>query len=388
MTHVFIVDDRTFKYHLEYMFAGTGGKYDAPFITDVNYKNPRNSKDGIVAQSELSITSMISDLSRVRSGDKILFYLQAVEGKHDGMFFGVFKAVGSPFYDSNNNNYLWNEMNKKLNFRVCIQPDTVFAKGVSEYETLDLINDISHPSEMCWSLIYRKLKGNRGCTMITDFEADTLINKIQNIKENKILNVNNFTYDIDSVEIAISHSKNKYEGEMGTLSIKDRLLVKYNRQHKFETHLQTFIIQNYDINLELNALLIDKPELPVWIGNEVSCGVGMQRIDIMTVQEDETIVYIGVNELKCVEPYSYIIETQLPRYVLWVQNYLAPRYKNKTVIIRPIVIAKKFKNSNDLEKFKKLCNEFKITNYSNTKVMPVEYIAFEIDEDITFKKVF
>ena len=105
------------------------------------------------------------------------------------------------------------------------------------------------------------------------------------------------------MEIAISHNKNKYEGEIGTLSIKDRLLVKYNRQHKFEAHLQAFIIQNYDINSELNALLIDKPELPVLIGNEVSCGVGMQRIDIMTVQEDETIVYIGVNELKCVEPY-------------------------------------------------------------------------------------
>ena len=25
-THVFIVDDNTFKYHLEYMFAGTGAK--------------------------------------------------------------------------------------------------------------------------------------------------------------------------------------------------------------------------------------------------------------------------------------------------------------------------------------------------------------------------
>lgn len=25
-THVFIVDDKTFKVHLEYLFAGTGGK--------------------------------------------------------------------------------------------------------------------------------------------------------------------------------------------------------------------------------------------------------------------------------------------------------------------------------------------------------------------------
>ena len=31
MTHVFIVNDTTLKYHLEYMFAGTGANCDAPF---------------------------------------------------------------------------------------------------------------------------------------------------------------------------------------------------------------------------------------------------------------------------------------------------------------------------------------------------------------------
>ena len=34
-THVFIVDLVTFKYHLEYMFAGTGARDE---VVDFNYK--------------------------------------------------------------------------------------------------------------------------------------------------------------------------------------------------------------------------------------------------------------------------------------------------------------------------------------------------------------
>lgn len=52
MTHVFIVDTKTFKYHLEYMFAGTGASCDAPFLEDFNYQNPKKKKDGVPATSE------------------------------------------------------------------------------------------------------------------------------------------------------------------------------------------------------------------------------------------------------------------------------------------------------------------------------------------------
>ena len=34
MTHVFVVDKNTFKYHLEYMFAGTGGTRYASLLFD------------------------------------------------------------------------------------------------------------------------------------------------------------------------------------------------------------------------------------------------------------------------------------------------------------------------------------------------------------------
>lgn len=76
MTHVFIVDTKTFKYHLEYMFAGTGASCDAPFLEDFNYQNPKKKKDGVPATSEKNIVAMIADISRVRPNDKIVFYLQ------------------------------------------------------------------------------------------------------------------------------------------------------------------------------------------------------------------------------------------------------------------------------------------------------------------------
>ena len=118
MTHVFIVNDTTLKYHLEYMFAGTGANCDAPFLEDPNYQNPRRKEDGLTATAERNLAAMVADISRIRTGDKVIFYLQA--GNHEGKFYGVFKAVGEPFYDSNSNNYLSLEMGKDLNLRIRI----------------------------------------------------------------------------------------------------------------------------------------------------------------------------------------------------------------------------------------------------------------------------
>ena len=42
MTHVFVVDQTTFKYHLEYLFAGTGAKdKTSPFLANgnINYNS-------------------------------------------------------------------------------------------------------------------------------------------------------------------------------------------------------------------------------------------------------------------------------------------------------------------------------------------------------------
>lgn len=158
MVHVFIVNEKTFKYHLEYMFAGTGASDKlSPFL--------QNATATFNASTERNLMGMIADISRIRIGDKIIFYLQATRN-YEGQFFGTFKVTDNPFWDENDDtNYLKDNMEKGLSYRVKIEPDVVYPKGVTEHQLLDSLDDIDKVSDMCWSLIYRKLKGNRGCTI-------------------------------------------------------------------------------------------------------------------------------------------------------------------------------------------------------------------------------
>ena len=118
MTHVFVVDQTTFKYHLEYLFAGTGAKdKTSPFLA--------NAKINYNSTTERMLVGMIADISRIRPGDKVVFYLQA-SGSSSGLFFGVFKVASNPFFDENDtNNYLLNYTQKGLSFRVLIEADEV-----------------------------------------------------------------------------------------------------------------------------------------------------------------------------------------------------------------------------------------------------------------------
>ncbi len=61
-THVFIVDINTFKYHLEYLFAGTGAQ---DLYIDFN----NNSNSSLNYAIENNLVSMISDSQRIRKGD-------------------------------------------------------------------------------------------------------------------------------------------------------------------------------------------------------------------------------------------------------------------------------------------------------------------------------
>ena len=123
MVHVFIVDKTTLKYHLEYLFAGTGAKdKKSPFLNNALINYPPTT--------ERMLVGMVADISRIRIGDKVIFYLQATADSQ-GMFYGVFKVVSAPFFDENDNrNYLSEQMGKGLSFRVLLEPDTVYAKGL------------------------------------------------------------------------------------------------------------------------------------------------------------------------------------------------------------------------------------------------------------------
>ena len=329
MTHIFIVNKNTFKYHLEYLFAGTGAKDKlSTFLTDASLNYP--------STTERMLVGMIADISRIRIDDKVVFYLQSAGG-NPGMFFGVFKVISNPFFDENDeSNYLSNYMNKGLSFRVLLKADEVYAKGITEHEYLDSLAGKNSPCDLCWSLIYRKLKGNRGCTMIMDYEFDDLLIKLRLKNDNTSLVGDSFTFDSSSFEIVVTNKGNTYVGKKNRLDILPRLLYKAERGNAFESHLQAYIMQNLDSILSKELIFLK--EYPVWIGNEVSCGVGMQRIDVMIKQKSNHDIYIRLIELKDEAPYLGIITNQIPWYLEWLSYYVLPKYTQKLVHVIPTII--------------------------------------------------
>ena len=164
-THVFIVDITTFKLHLEYLFVGTGAS-DHRFNIDNHPSRERN------------LIGMSADANRVRKGDFVIFYLQQNfnQSVYEGKFYGIFQIKENESFldDNDGEQFLKEDLKKSLIFRTLIEPFKIYPQGVSEWSTLDEIKNIQSPNQMLWSLIYRKLKGNRGNTMITEYESERL----------------------------------------------------------------------------------------------------------------------------------------------------------------------------------------------------------------------
>lgn len=376
-THVFIVDATTFKYHLEYQFVGTGMKDIA-----IDFNN--NSNTIHKAQTENTILGMIADFSRVQIEDLVIFYLQQnfQQGIYEGKFYGVFKIKSLTFLDNNDEQqFLKDKLQKSLTFRCLMEPYSVYAEGVTEWEALDEIKYIHSPNQMLWSLIYRKLKGNRGNTMITIYESERLIKLIRDKNSRQVLDGKNFSFDLATQTIITTQNKQNYNGRQESINILPRLIQKYKKKNQFEAHLQAYILQHF-YKTQLFGILAN--ENIEWLGNEVSCGVGMQRIDIMACIKEQ-----GTNpkkiipiELKSKPVYPSIL-TQVQRYIDWLEQYYIP---NCVSDIQPMIICRQTnKNSKDYIKFQQKC---KIFNQHNN-ILPLCYIEFAItDKEISFEKVF
>jgi len=381
-THVFIVDSKTFKVHLENLFAGTGAGDNI-----IDFNNVIDTS--LHSTTENNLVSMIADGQRIRQGDYIIFYLQQnfQENIRDGKFYGIFKAKNDwSFLDHNDaSQYLINQLEKSLTFRTLIEPYKVYSKGVTEWEALDEIKNIQSPNQMLWSLIYRKLKGNRGNTMITIYEAERLFQLIRNKNNREELNLNNkkLTFDSEDQLIKILDGpQHRYEGRQEEIRILPRLINKYIQRKSFESHLQAFIVQ-FIGKLDNLDLILEGRKIE-WLGNEVSCGVGMQRIDVMvSVDQDNQRTVIPI-ELKSVEAKKYNVN-QIQRYVDWLEQYYIP---NRQSDIEPILIAKKLQNK-DSQTYRELVEDFNRFNNKNRNLCKkLVYIEISIKEDnIVFEKV-
>ncbi|MGB4541746.1 MAG: hypothetical protein WBI03_02785, partial [Bacteroidales bacterium] len=346
-----------------------------------------NSNSSLNYAIENNLVSMISDSQRIRKGDYIIFYLQQNRAKkvYEGKFYGIFKAKDNhSFLDNNDKNqFLKDNLNKSLTFRTIIEPYKVYPIGVTEWEALDEIKYIQSPNQMLWSLIYRKLRANRGNTMITIYESERLIKLIKDKNNGKTLNCNNFTFDTNTQEIIGNNAKYPYTGRKENINILPRLINKFNQGKSFEPHLQAYIVQNIGrkTHNNLDNLLVNNYDVE-WIGNEVYCGVGMQKIDIMLslIKDDERI--IEPIELKSVCATPDII-FQIQRYIDWIEQYYIP---NRISDIQPVIISKKISNKQS-SNYSLLINNFKNLNDKNI-ILPLKYIEFEIiNNNIIFKEI-
>lgn len=371
--HVFIVDTTTFKVHLEYLFAGTGAKDSViDFNATPNTELGHNAEDNLVA--------MIADAQRVRGGDYVIFYVQQnlKQGVNEGKFYGIFKIKDDlSFLDNNDSGqFLKSVLGKSLTFRTLIVPYEVYAQGVTEWEALDEIRNIQSPFQMLWSLIYRKLKGFRGNTMITIYETERLFKLLRDKNNRVTLAGTDFTYDIDTQEVRPSLIHHVYTGRQEAIDILPRLIEKYRAKKAFEKHLQAYIVQNIgrNTNPSLDRSVLED-WLPEWLGNEVACGVGMQKIDVMlSLVKNKSRIVVPI-ELKATEagPAHTI---QIQRYIDWLEQYYLP---NRISDIKPILVAKKPSRRNPTTD-KELFASFREFNQRNRTCFPLKYVEYELRE--------
>ena len=334
--HVFVVDAKTFPVHLQYKFAGTGAKDHVIDFNDSRHSTLHHTPENMLA-------SMMADINRIRRNDSIIFYLQQ-SGQRipEGKFYGLFRATENYSFIDNNDasQFLKDSLSKSLTFRTLFEPGKVYPEGVTEWEALDEIKGISKPNQMIWSLIYRKLKGNRGCTMITKYEEERLCGLLERKNAGMVLNCNDQILDFNprTQQIVCRDGQSKiYSGRKDTIDLMPRIAQKHYEGKLFEAHLQARIVgslgRKHD---ELSQILTNNCPIE-WIGNEVSCGVGMQRIDVMFAFIKDRIRYVCPIELKSVSIQAAHVR-QVQRYVDWVQQYYIP---NLPSIIAPVLITLK-----------------------------------------------
>lgn len=125
------------------------------------------------------------------------------------------------------------------------------------------------------------------------------------------------------------------------------------------------------MNESLDSVVLDSGRME-WLGNEVSCGVGMQRIDVMpSVMREKQRVLIPM-ELKSVEANEKNV-IQIQRYVDWIRQYYIP---NRPSDIQPILLAKRI-NKKGTKSYRNLIDGFhRFNEKNNINCEPLKLIEF------------
>ncbi len=307
--HVFVVKEDTLPIHLKYQFVGTGA----------------GDRDRNI--------SLLSDMFRVKKDDYIFFYIEGNTNKK-GRFLGVFKAKDNNVYYLTKDNAKNPYLPLKLIYRKEIKPCKVYSNGVLEWIALDKLPIYSR--ELLWMLIYRKMKGKRGNTMLFPWETERLLNMIAS--ENEGQKISHNAYDFDRNNFKIIRGDKSYYNHGNIIRL------KFNKKEvNSETAFQAYIMQ--ELNIKNNTFY---PKIfgknIVWIGNEVFAGVGMQKIDILTIEEIEDNEYLyRIIELKYIKSNNVgdinKAPSQLEYYIKWARDDMGGHLKNaEKYNVKPILL--------------------------------------------------
>lgn len=357
--HVFIVDENTFPVHLEYQFAGT-----------------------TAGKGRRVWTPLYADIARVRAGGRVYFYRNKIG------FYGPFKIdpeCSEVWWDPLDPSYLQDKLNSRLIYRVKVVPDNPYPLGVSEWKALD--SYLREPEKCIWSLVYRKLKGARGCTMIFPWEEQFLLELIKRKNQNEgrdPLNVEkgeHLTWNGKNEEIV------KREGPPLAYnpSNKDHMknppdLVEKVRSKSAgsETHLQAFLTENYG-SFSGSKLVFGSVDTLKWVGNEVFCGLGMQKMDLFAINKTESGKQFRIIELKKSLPDSETV-TQLYRYIDWTKKFVKGANSEN---IKPVLLCRNLDDQSLEPDVRTSFHEFN----NKSEVLSLDYIECLTDEgDLKFAK--
>ncbi len=361
-THIFIVNDSTFHYHLQYLFAGTGAR----------------DKDWHIG--------LLKDIKRVRAGDYVIFYIEA-NRRTKGGFYGIFKisdqrplVFHTPGLEGKKP-----QKSKKLIFRTIIEPFEVYSEGVSEWEALDKLP--IYATEVQWTLIYRKLKGQRGCTPILPWESEKLVDMIRNKNRGNPISCHNsntgLDWDPNNRRIIITPKKQEYNLPRNyNYDLINEIDNKMKRKHSYEDYLQLFFTENILFDQRLSPIVGDNI---FWFGNEVPCGVGMQKIDLLTINKINNHNEYRIIELKD-EPIRPEIIYQIEYYTNWASQDLGRHLEGAfSWNIQPVIVAPTLSRRNQERVF----SYFHI--YNNRQISrPILYFEFIISpsrDTVIFNKI-
>lgn len=327
--HLFIVDENTLPVHLEYGFAGVAKVNDCSW-QDVN----------VHPQSDIAQASMYADICRVHAGDDILFYLERPQNdstREGGRFFGVFSVISPlPFYEPRGA-YLQDQLGLNLIYRLLIEPRVVYQQGLTEWQLMDEMTDFQSVLEIPWTLIYRKLKGRRGCTPLLPHEEQMIMKMLDLRNAGQVLPHSRVGFDRDNLCLAEASGQSRYLQSTDSIDrIDDWLVHLMNHTTRgYEIQLQAYLMQELGRNRELTELLFPGVQI-TWIGNEIKCGAGLQSIDVLVYSKNDYNTFIHLVELKAREPANKEAAAQLNRYIKWLKAHI-PSISTHQIV--PTIIA-------------------------------------------------